>query len=157
MTSAQLIETFNRVFLQEWNTKLIGGFEEPLYLPAQDGSPAEIRFTRDYARSALHEIAHWCIAGEERRNLVDYGYWYRPDGRNIHEQAEFFNVEVKPQSVEMAFSLKCSIPFQVSCDNLGGIKINETEFEAKVAQQLKIYESNGFPPRAALFLESLTS
>ncbi len=50
--------------------------------------------------SALHEIAHWCIAGENRCQQVDYGYWYEPNGRSEERQFEFEKVEVKPQALE---------------------------------------------------------
>ena len=151
-----LIENFNAVFVAEYNTRLVGGFEEPLYQPSIDGAPAEIRFTRDYLRSALHEIAHWCIAGEERRQLVDYGYWYRPDGRGAEEQKEFFQFEAKPQSLELAFSKKYSVDFRVSCDNLSGSAgsaEDEKEFATRVGEQLAHFEAVGFPVRAQRFLE----
>ena len=152
----ELMDGFNAVFIPEANTRLVGGFSEPLYQPAIDGAPAEIRFTRDYLRSALHEIAHWCIAGEARREQVDYGYWYRPDGRNSEEQQEFFNFEVKPQALELAFSRKFSVEFRVSCDNLRGAAGNsedEKQFERQVAEQLACFERDGFPARARRFLE----
>ena len=80
--AATLIELFDREFLATENTRLEGGGEEPVYLPA-DARCANHRivFRHDYAASALHEVAHWCIAGSARRKLHDYGYWYAPDGR----------------------------------------------------------------------------
>ncbi len=39
---------------------------------------------------------HWCIAGKARRNRVDFGYWYCPDGRDAQTQSQFEDVEVKP-------------------------------------------------------------
>lgn len=78
-----LIEMFNCTFLDSYNTELILGGDEPVYLPADDGHRQHrIVFARGYFASALHEISHWCIAGEERRLVEDYGYWYEPDGRN---------------------------------------------------------------------------
>lgn len=148
ITSGQLVHACNVSFLNQWNTRLVGGFSEPLYLPGSDGIPAEIQFTKDFVRSALHELAHWCIAGAERRKLVDYGYWYSPDGRNKDEQMAFFRMEVKPQALELAFSRKCKIHFEVSCDNLGGVTISHDEFETKVHRQLLHYETHGFPARA---------
>ena len=142
------VQAFNEVFLPRWNTTLEGGFPEPLYEPATAYRPARIQFTRDYINSALHEVAHWCIAGEERRKQVDYGYWYRPDGRDALEQAEFFRSEIKPQALELAFSRLLGLEFHVSCDNLSGASGGEKEFEDAVHQQLTLYEVEGFPPRA---------
>ena len=62
-----LIQLFERCFFAEFNTRLEGGAEEPLYLPTTSHDPARILFTRDYFASALHEVAHWCVAGEARR------------------------------------------------------------------------------------------
>jgi elongation factor P hydroxylase len=144
----------NRMLLEKWNTQLLGGFPEPLYLPSTPDGPAQIRFTRDYIRSALHELAHWCIAGPERRMLLDYGYWYRPDGRDSSQQLEFFQAEVRPQSLELAFSLICGIQFQVSCDNLYG-ESNAAEFELQVQMQLDSYEKSGYPSRAKAIMDLL--
>ena len=160
MNLETLVQAFNVSFLPRWDTRLVGGFPEPLYQPSEDGRPAEIQFTRDYLSSALHEISHWCIAGPERRAQVDYGYWYRPDGRNPREQEEFFRMEAKPQSLEMAFSEKCGIDFRVSCDNLNGGMIHAEEFEKRVRLQLEAYRREGFPARAREFmalLDRLTS
>ncbi len=54
--------------------------------------------SRTVFASALHEISHWCIAGKARRELVDFGYWYCPDGRDAMTQSQFEDVEVKPQA-----------------------------------------------------------
>ena len=81
---------------------------------------AEIGFTYDYLNSCLHEAAHWCIAGKDRRLQDDYGYWYRPDGRNGSEQEEFFRAEVAPLALEWAFATASGEPFRVSLDNLVG-------------------------------------
>lgn len=155
LSLAAFVEAFNETFGRRWDTALEGGFPEPLYEPAAEGRPARIQFTRDYMNSALHEVAHWCIAGAGRRKLVDYGYWYRPDGRNAEEQAEFFAAEVKPQALELAFSRALGMEFRVSCDNLDGEAGNEKKFEAAVHRQLAVYEAEGFPPRAAEFMEFL--
>lgn len=155
MESPALLTKLNPVLLSRWNTLLLGGFSEPLYLPSSGTAPAEIRFTRGYARSALHELAHWCIAGEERRKQVDYGYWYCPDGRGPAEQAEFYRVEVKPQALEMAFSRACGVAFEVSCDNLSGEPGDVRRFTEAVTAQHKAYESEGYPSRAGELLRIL--
>ena len=69
-----LIEIFNNTFLESENTILVKGDDEPIYLPADANSPHHrIIFSHGFFQSALHEIAHWCIAGRERRQLVDFG------------------------------------------------------------------------------------
>ena len=86
---SHLVEIFNNLFQSSYRTKLIGGADEPLYLPEGPGGIHQVRFRKDYYASALHEIAHWCIAGVSRREMLDYGYWYEPDGRNMQQQAAF--------------------------------------------------------------------
>lgn len=115
----------------------------------------KIFFNRDYFASALHEIAHWCIAGEQRRAQVDYGYWYAPDGRDTQQQRAFEQVEVKPQALEWAFSLACNASFSVSNDNLSLSEHDSTAFKNAVTKQLMIYEEHGFPKRAHRFLSIL--
>lgn len=110
---------FDRCFAVALNTRLCGGFEEPYYRPVGEACPHHrIEFTRDYPASALHEAAHWCVAGERRRQLPDYGYWYAPDGRSAEQQREFERVEVKPQALEWIFSNACGLRFRASADNL---------------------------------------
>jgi elongation factor P hydroxylase len=151
---SQVVEIFHSVFASA-GVRLAGGFSEPFYrAPGSDGC-AEIRFTRDYLNSSLHEAAHWCIAGRERRLQDDYGYWYRPDGRNGLEQAEFFRAEAAPQSLEWAFALACGEAFRMSCDNLAGEVGGHAEFAAALRGKLEGYLENGFPGRAGRFLAGL--
>src|SRR5699024_8041815 len=88
---------FAKCFYAEHQTLLVGGASEPLYTPWSGKEPAKVYYTRDYFRSALHEIAHWCIAGAQRRQQTDFGYWYAPEGRDAKQQANFEQVEVNPQ------------------------------------------------------------
>ncbi|WP_417667272.1 elongation factor P hydroxylase, partial [Pseudidiomarina sp.] len=46
-----------------------------------------------YVVMRLLEMSHWCIAGEKRRQLEDYGYWYLPDGRDAQQQHAFEQAE----------------------------------------------------------------
>lgn len=142
------IHLMNTRYLAAHNTVLTGGFEEPFYAAAKYGNPAYIRFTREYFRSALHELAHWCVAGEARRRQDDFGYWYAPDGRSQAQQDEFYRMEVKPQAIEWAFSLVVGIPFDVSVDNLENDVQSASAFKENVRQQLTAYILNGFPKRA---------
>ncbi len=156
--SVQVLELiFNQLFSQSENTVLKSGAEEPLYSPAdENGEYCEIRSTRDYFRSALHEISHWCIAGVERRKLVDFGYWYEPDGRSEAQQAAFEKVEVKPQALEWIFTEACATRFCLSGDNVNNPDAGvSNKFKHDVWQQTLEYWKHGLPERASIFLESL--
>lgn len=100
-------------------TMLVGGAEEPVYLPARDGHAAIICYTRDYPRSALHELAHWCLASPEARELEDYGLGYLPPPRSVAEQQRFYAAEVPVQALEMLLCRACRIEFRFSADNPG--------------------------------------
>ena len=151
-----LIMLFNTTFTETENTVLIKGGHEPIYIPANKSQlHHQIVFAHGYFASALHEIAHWCIAGKQRRLLEDYGYWYSPDGRDVTQQTEFEKVEVKPQAIEWAFSCASGKPFSVSTDNLNGESSDPQCFQKAVQQQAKHYLDNAFPPRAAEFIRVL--
>ncbi len=149
-----VLGVFHEAFADE-GVRAVGGFNEPFYRAPQDGAPAEIRFNRDYLNSCLHEIAHWCIAGKERRERDDYGYWYRPDGRNALEQREFFQAEAGPQALEWSFALACGETFRMSLDNLNGQVDGEAEFAKALQGKLAGYLEGLFPPRAGRFLIGL--
>ncbi|HIF9264000.1 TPA: elongation factor P hydroxylase [Photobacterium damselae] len=151
-----LIKLFNRTFLNSLNTELLLGGDEPIYLPAnEDRKHHQIIFARGYFASAMHELAHWCIAGPERRLLEDYGYWYEPDGRTEQIQAEFEKVEVKPQAVEWILSASCGFPFQVSCDNLSGsFEPDRVAFTLTVREQVDVYLQHGMPERAKILSDT---
>src|SRR5690625_7277938 len=68
---ARLIELFNQGVGQRHGTRLVRGGEEPVYLPADARCRHHrIVFAHGYFASALHELAHWCIAGAARRQQV---------------------------------------------------------------------------------------
>ncbi|TKB45081.1 elongation factor P hydroxylase [Thalassotalea mangrovi] len=151
-----LIAIFNHQFSESENTLLVRGEDEPVYLPANNQYPYHrIKFAHGFYASALHEIAHWCIAGKERRLLEDFGYWYAPDGRNAQQQAEFEQVEIKPQAIEWAFCVAAGFKFNVSADNLSGIDVDRAAFKAKVYHQVGEYLRCGFPKRAQQFITAL--
>jgi len=136
--SETVVRLFNQVFLKSYRTRLIGGGDEPEYIPASDtNSEHNIIFTRDYFASALHEIAHWCIAGKQRRQLADYGYWYAPDGRTDNQQQQFEVVEAKPQAVEWLFSQACGSHFRLSADNLNGEVAVSDGFKKSVLNEVQ--------------------
>lgn len=144
------MDTLNDSVLAHFNTRLVGGYPEPFYKAATQNEDAEIRFTRDYIRSALHELAHWCVAGLERRQQDDYGYWYEPDGRSEAQQQLFFQAEVKPQAIEKHFCAALGIPFSVSADNLGNPSLAGSEdFARAVDDCYADYSLRGLPARAS--------
>ena len=150
------LEHLNSAVLLAHNTRLVGGFSEPSYKAAAGSSLSEVQFTRDYERSALHELAHWCIAGEARRRIDDYGYWYEPDGRTDRQQARFFEVEVKPQALEKHFCQALDLPFGVSVDNLGNTAVDGIdEFKVRVDRQYALYAATGLPERASVIYDCL--
>jgi elongation factor P hydroxylase len=154
-SSQDIIDIFNQTFYFTHNTKLVGGGHEPLYLPAnKECDYHQIIFSHDYFSSALHEIAHWLVAGEARRLKVDYGYWYEPDGRDLAKQAEFEKVEVFPQAIEWALAVSCGFDFDVSSDNLSGIVINRLAFKQKVHQQVLSLLDVGFSVRTTQLLKA---
>jgi elongation factor P hydroxylase len=151
-----LIRLFDHNFAAIENTRLVKGSDEPIYLPASDKNAShQIIFAHGYFASALHEIAHWCIAGKERRLLQDYGYWYCSDGRNQHQQAEFEQAEVRPQAIEWAFSIAANKNFRVSTDNLNGVHADAQVFQDKVREQALTFLLHGFPVRSQRFIEIL--
>jgi len=160
----QLIEIFNRLFIPAQNTRLdycqAEELEEPIYLPADSNYPHHrILFAHGFFASALHEISHWCIAGKERRLLVDFGYWYEPDGRSVEKQREFEQVEIKPQAIEWILTKACGGKFNISTDNLDGdpkaIAEGRAQFASNVVKQVKIYLQNGLPERADVLKQAL--
>lgn len=151
-----LITIFNQCFLQEYNTRLVRGDSEPVYLPATEDSPHHsIYFAHGYFSSALHECSHWLIAGNERRTQIDYGYWYAPDGRNAEQQQLFQQVEVKPQAMEWILARACGFRFRLSIDNLHGSEADTDNFGRAVHQQVQAYCEHGLNPRAKRIRQAL--
>lgn len=156
----QIIDIFNRLFLPSYNTQLAHSEDEPIYLPASDTHKHHrILFAHGFFASALHEISHWCIAGEERRQLVDFGYWYEPDGRSAQQQRAFEQVEIKPQAIEWILTKACGLKFNVSTDNLNGnadeIAAGRENFAINVVKQVQNYLENGLPKRAGILKQAL--
>jgi elongation factor P hydroxylase len=154
----RLERVFAECFALQYNTELVGGTPEPLYEPGSGVAPHRLYYREDYFASALHEVAHWCIAGPHRRTLKDFGYWYEPDGRAPEQQTAFEQVEYRPQALEWHFSRACGYPFRVSIDNLdgsGGDVPDSSAFKRRIAEQAALWQSTGLPPRAACFAEAL--
>lgn len=153
----QLIELFDRLFADRYQTRLVRGDEEPLYQPASKACVYHrIIFAHGYFASALHEISHWCIAGAKRRQLEDYGYWYMPDGRDEDAQRAFERAETAPQAIEKQLTLACRRRFNVSVDNLdGSAEVDRDAFADRVEAKRQAWLSKGFPRRARAFNATL--
>ncbi len=152
-----LISLFNTLFAHQ-HVILVRGAGEPEYFPAKDNQPARIEFAHGFFQSALHELSHFFIAGERRRQLSDFGYWYAPDGRTEAQQQAFEHVEIKPQALECLFTLACRRPFQVSQDNLfATFDTSTSTFAQDVYQQAKAYiaEPHTIPRDAKILLQAL--
>ncbi|VEB38247.1 transporting ATPase [Legionella cherrii] len=153
-----LITLFYNCFGKEFNTRLIKGDNEPIYLPADEQRPYNaLYFAHGFFSSALHECSHWLIAGEERRKQVDFGYWYMPDGRTAEQQALFQRVEVKPQALEWILSKAAGHKFYISIDNLNGTESDTVAFKQAVYEQVNHYCTHGLSQRAHKFREALCS
>jgi elongation factor P hydroxylase len=152
----QLVMLFNDLFRSDYQTCLVGGVLEPLYKPrtGQDDYH-QLFFREDFYASALHETAHWCIAGPKRRQQTDFGYWYTPDGRDVLQQARFETVEIKPQALEWIFSVAAGYTFKLSADNLSGEATDGRAFAKNVSRQAHAYCRNGLPTRAGRFVKAL--
>ena len=165
---ATIVGMFQQLFHPGFNTQLLGGAEEPIYIPAglklnepgYAGSEQYHRlyFRHDYLSSALHESAHWCIAGIQRREQLDFGYWYSPDGRTAAQQQLFEQAEVKPQALEWMFSVACGQRFRVSADNLASDQGASDQFTQAVVEQAQSWcAGNELPERGRLFIQALAS
>ena len=158
-TSARLERVFEACFVRDFRTRLVGGAAEPLYRPATEGQPESIIYYReDYFASALHEVAHWCIAGQARRRQLDFGYWYAPDGRSPQQQKAFESVEYQPQALEWFFSKACGVRFRISVDNLHGLTgdvDDASDFARRVMAQAQHWQRELLPPRAQSFFQAL--
>ncbi len=151
-----LIKLFDNCFADSFSTRLICGDDEPIYLPADQHYPYHrVVFAHSFFASALHEISHWCIAGERRRKEVDYGYWYAPDGRTAEQQRLFETVEVIPQALEWILAMAAGHRFTISVDNLSGEAIDSLPFKTAVVRQAQDYCKTGLSGRAAVFHSAL--
>lgn len=155
----RLIKLFDATFKETHQTILVRGPQEPLYQPQSPDHPwNQIVFAHGFFASALHEIAHWCLAGAARRKLLDYGYWYQPT-RSLQEQEAFYQVEIKPQALEWVFTLAAGRRFFLSADNLqpGGAEplASWYEFRSHVRTQVHKYLTGPLPDRAEIFAGKL--
>lgn len=156
---AAVTGTFAELFEQRYQTELVGGADEPFYRAADsEHGRHQLFFRGDYVASALHEIAHWCIAGERRRQLDDFGYWYQPGERSAQLQRQFEAVEVAPQALEWLFARSCGRRFQLSVDNFALDNRPPVPFAQAVCARLQGWlKSATLPPRAQEFATALAA
>ncbi len=157
---SQVIGVFNQCFKDNLQTELVRGAHEPIYIPRSQYYPWDrVIFAYGYYASALHEISHWCIAGEERRKMLDFGYWYNPDGRTLEQQLEFAVVEIKPQALEWILCRSANFKFRVSLDNLNMdsevLEESAYIFKNNIYDQVQQYLLQGLPKRAKMFSDAL--
>ena len=146
---------FYVTFSTSHKTRLLGGADEPFYAPAGAGEALNtIWYRADYPTSALHEVAHWCIASAMRRTLPDYGYWYEGD-RDAEAQHSFEAVEVGPQALEWIFSESCGLAFHESIDNLSYPEADSSAFRGRIANAAHAMLRDGLPLRAGRFVTAL--
>ena len=131
MNSAHIECCFNACFSEEYQILMAGGGKEPIYIPGTPTGKARLVYREDYASSALHEAAHWCIAGLYRRRQIDFGYAYSPPPRTYREQQQFFKLEERVQALEWIFSDAARIDFYPSADNL---EVRIAHFQKRLAQ-----------------------
>ena len=153
----RLEQVFSECFSRRWRTRLLGGASEPYYQPATDSHGMHLLYYRsDYFASALHEAAHWCIAGTARRRCDDFGYWYQAGERSAELQRRFESVEVAPQALEWLFSRACGRGFQLSVDNFAVDNRPPAPFAEAVLARLQGWLASGaLPTRAAQFAAAL--
>lgn len=162
-----LERVFEACFAAQYHTRLVGGAAEPLYMPGHSrrvdvSSPDDSRldsilyYREDFYASALHEVAHWCIAGPERRLQVDFGYWYKPEDRDPVTQRQFEHVEAKPQALEWLFARACGYRFKLSFDNPDQAGLAGADgFAAAVMERAQTWQRFGLPTRANRFYSQL--
>jgi elongation factor P hydroxylase len=151
---AQRIALLFDATFAEYHTVMRGGASEPLYRPARGADPALIIYTRDYPASALHEAAHWCLAGTRRRSLKDYGYRYVPGPRDPAARRAFFVGECEAQALEAVFAAAAGVHFVVSADDFAAPPIELDEFAMRVSRRAAALAGR-LPPRAQRFHAAL--
>ena len=152
LSHSDVARVFNLAFV-DYKVVMNGGHAEPLYVPGV--RVAEIHYTQDHAASALHEAAHWCIAGQRRRRLKDYGYFYSPPPRTEVDRARFEAVEVEAQSMELLFSEAAGLLFQPSTDDVDAPDNRLGTFSHRILIRARERRRLGLPERAEKFVTAL--
>ncbi len=164
LSQAQICDCFNRLFAARYRVQLRGGGVEPDYLPPTQLAPGALIAREDFAASALHEAAHWCVASTARRAQIDYGYVYLPPPRSAAEQQQFFASELRNQAVELYLSAAAGVPFRASADDpdlgLAQLEAFEEQVRALTAQWEGVAAPPllvSAPPRAVVLAVALSA
>ena len=154
---ARLEALFVRLFREPERTVLVRALScDPVYYPQSESREfAEIHFANNFFSSALHEIAHWLIAGPDRRGKLDYGYWYKPDGRDQAEQQHFEQFEARNQGLEWILSTAANHCFHISADNINGDSTDGVVFAGAVRENALLFLEKGFTGRTKTFVDAL--
>ena len=165
MNSETISDLFNSTFEKKYRVRLVGGATEPIYLPPTNKKTGVIFFREDFVSSTLHEVAHWCLAGRDRRKMVDFGYEYISPPRDEIAQKIFLQAEARVQGLESLFSEVSGVCFSASLDNLDcdevtAKKMPKLVFEFETAletesQNWKLKIGRNPSLRAAIFYDSL--
>lgn len=147
-----LIQLFSQVFP---DVVIKGGAEEPFYEAPKGDTKAIIYFKSNYPRSLLHELSHYCLSGEKRRKLDDFGYWYFPCGRTAEQQQLFEQVEARPQGLDKLMCEILSIKFMPSLDDFSGRPPSD-DFLQKLEESYQEMRLSP-PPTAKKALNALAS
>jgi len=153
----RIAATFNRLYGRPYRTLLVGGGAEPWYEPPVGDASGRIVYRHDYPASALHEAAHWCLAGARRRRLRDYGYWYVPGPRNAEQRSAFFAVEARVQGLEAVLAGVCDVRFVVSADDFAAPQSELDAFAGAVDAAIASLRRDGLPTRAAALHDALAA
>ena len=152
LNHSDVARVFNLAFV-DYKVVMNGGHAEPLYVPGV--RLAEIHYTQDHAASALHEAAHWCTAGQRRRRLKDYGYFYSPPPRTQVDSVRFEAAEVEAQSMELLFSEAAGLRFQPSADDVNAPINGLDAFSHRILIRARERRRLGLPERAQKFVTAL--
>ena len=112
-------------------------------------APAVIYFRLDYQASALHEVAHWCLAGTRRRQRGLRVLVCAPEGRDEAQQGCFFAVEAAPQALESLFC-EARGALAPSVDNPGAPAPDLAPFLAAQDRHCRRWQVKGSAPGCAL-------
>lgn len=149
-TLATILHAFQCTFPE---LDIQGGAAEPFYQAPKADRTATLFFREDYVRSLLHEMAHYCLAGDHRRELDDFGFWYHPCGRSAAQQKQFEAAEARPQALERIFCETLGVPFQPSLDDFSGRPISPVFLEKLENAYIEFHRQ--MPPTATRALEGL--
>ena len=99
-----------------------GGASEPFYQAPKGNRPAILFFREDFVRSLFHELAHYSLAGDMRRQIDDFGYWYCPVAGHRGNKSNLSRLKARPQGLEKLFCEIWAVPFSPSLDDFSGRK-----------------------------------